>query len=150
MAAGLTPFLANVSIYGWDFHFPLPPVAASPKGMAVGLHWEPPAVRARTFHFKSLLRTPPGMLKRFIRDHRSQRRVLCLSGGMSTDVIVVVNIFLAQGSDTLRGKKLQPFDLVVPACSWVLPGTLEKGWPPEQVVWETSGLCSSSSQSGSS
>lgn len=139
MAAGLTPFHANVSIYGWDFHFPLPPVATSPKGTAVGLRWELPAVRACTFHFKPLLHTPPGMLKRFIGDHRSQKRVLCLSGGMSTDVIAVVNIFLAQGSDMLREKNLQPFDLVVPAHSWVLclvlPGTLEKGWPLSRRCW---------------
>ncbi|KAK4817773.1 hypothetical protein QYF61_026996 [Mycteria americana] len=44
---------------------------------------------------------PPRMLKGFIRDHFGQKRVLCLSGGRSTDVIVAVNIFLAQGSDTL-------------------------------------------------
>lgn len=35
------------------------------------------------------------------------------------DVIVVVNIFLAQGSDKLGRRKLQPCDLVVPASSWV-------------------------------
>lgn len=96
-------------------------------------------MRACTFHFKPLLHTPPGMLKRFIGDHRSQKRVLCLSGGMSTDVIAVVNIFLAQGSDMLREKNLQPFDLVVPAHSWVLclvlPGTLEKGWPLSRRCW---------------
>lgn len=41
------------------------------------------------------------MLRGFIRGHFGQKRVPCLSGGRNADVIVVVNIFLAQGSDKL-------------------------------------------------
>jgi len=37
----------------------------------------------------------------FVRDHFGWKLVLCLSAGRRTEVMVVVNIFLAQGSDTL-------------------------------------------------
>lgn len=126
------PFMAGI------FYFPLPPMATQleglQKGEAMGLHQEKPAVYSYLKIEACLTGTRhPGCSRDSLRDRFDQKRVLCLSGCRSTDVIVVVNIFLAQGSDKLGRRKLQPCDLVVPVSSWllclVLPGTQEKGWP---------------------
>lgn len=86
------------------------------------------------------------MLQGFLKGLFFQKWVLCLSGGKSTDVIMVANIFLAQGLDKLRRRKLQPCDLVVLASSRVswrsCQGPRRRGGY-ESRCWRPSGLCPS-------